>query len=43
MLQKLRNVDLQINIYKREFHVQEILFLSLLMSTEELRMDFNKI
>jgi hypothetical protein len=43
MLQKLRDAGLQVNIYKCEFHVQETLFLGLLMSTEGLRMNLNKV
>ena len=43
ILQKLREIDLQMNILKCEFHVQEIKFLSLLMSIDELRMNPIKI
>ena len=39
VLQKLREADLQVNIKKSEFYVQEITFLSLLVSTEELKMN----
>ena len=43
ILQKLREIDLQINILKCEFHVQKTKFLSLLMSIDELRMNSIKI
>ena len=43
ILQKLREIDLQMNILKCEFHVQKIKFLNLLMSIDELRMDSTKI
>ena len=43
VLQKLREADLQVNIKKSEFYVQEITFLSLLVSTEGLKMDLWKI
>ena len=39
VLQKLREADLQVNIKKSEFYVQEITFLSLLVSTEGLKMN----
>ena len=40
VLQKLCEADLQVNIKKSEFYVQEITFLSLLISTEELKINF---
>ena len=43
ILQKLREVNLQMNILKCEFHVQKTKFLSLLMSIDELRMNLIKI
>ena len=43
VLQKLREIDLQINIFKCEFHVQKTKFLSLLMFIDELRMNSIKI
>ena len=43
VLQKLREIDLQMNILKCEFHVQKTKFLSLLMSIDGLRMNPTKI
>jgi hypothetical protein len=43
VLQKLRDAGLQVNIHKCEFHVQETVFLGLLVSTEGLRMDPGKV
>ena len=43
ILQKLREIDLQINILKCEFHVQKTKFLNLLMFIDELRMNSIKI
>ena len=43
IFQKLREVDLQINILKCEFHIQKTKFLSLLMFIDELRMNSIKI
>ena len=43
ILQRLREVDLQINILKCEFHVQEIKFLRLLISIEGLRINSSKV
>jgi len=43
ILNRLREVDLQININKCEFHVQEIIFLELLIFIEELKMNSRKI
>ena len=43
ILQKLREVDLQMNILKCEFHVQKIKFLNLLILINELRMNSAKI
>ncbi len=42
ILHRLREVDLQIDINKCEFHVQKIIFLELLMSIEELKMNSRK-
>ena len=39
VLQKLHEADLQVNIKKSEFYMQEITFLSLLVSTEGLKMN----
>ena len=43
VLQKLREIDLQMNILKCEFHVQKTKFLSLLMFIDELRINPTKI
>ena len=43
ILQKLREIGLQVNIFKCEFHVQKIKFLGLLMFIDELRMNSAKI
>ena len=43
VLQKLREAGLQVDIVKCEFHVQETLFLGLLVSTEGLKMHPDKI
>ncbi len=43
ILNRLREIDLQININKCKFHVQKIIFLELLMSIEELKMNSQKI
>ncbi len=43
VLNRLREVDLQININKCEFHVQKTIFLELLMSIEELKMNSQKV
>ena len=43
VLQKLCETDLQVNIKKSEFYVQETTFLSLLVSTEGLKMNLWKI
>ena len=43
VLQKLCETGLQVNIKKSEFYVQEIIFLSLLVSTEGLKMNLWKI
>ena len=43
VLQKLHEADLQVNIKKSEFYMQETIFLSLLVSTEELKMNLWKI
>ena len=43
ILNRLREIDLQININKCEFHMQKIIFLELLMLIEELKMNFWKI
>ncbi len=42
ILNRLREADLQININKCEFHVQKIIFLELLMSIKELKMNLQK-
>jgi hypothetical protein len=43
VLQKLRDAGLQVDIHKCEFHVQETVFLGLLVSTEGLKMDPSKV
>ena len=43
IFQKLREIDLQMNILKCEFHVQKTKFLNLLMFIDELRMNSIKI
>ncbi len=43
ILNKLREADLQMNINKCKFHVQEIIFLKLLIFIEELKMNSRKI
>ncbi len=42
ILHRLREIDLQIDINKCKFHVQKIIFLELLMSIEELKMNSRK-
>ncbi len=42
ILHRLREINLQININKCKFHVQKIIFLKLLMSIEELKMNSRK-
>ncbi len=42
ILNKLREADLQIDINKYEFHVQKTIFLELLISIEELKMNSRK-
>ncbi len=42
ILHRLREIDLQIDINKCEFHVQKTIFLELLMSIEELKMNSRK-
>jgi len=42
ILNRLREADLQININKCKFHVQKIIFLELLMSIDELKMNSRK-
>ncbi len=43
ILNRLREADLQININKCEFHVQKTIFLKLLISIEELKMNSRKV
>jgi len=43
ILNRLREADLQIDINKCEFHVQETIFLELLISIEELKMNPRKV
>ncbi len=43
VLHRLREIDLQMNINKCKFHVQEISFLELLLFIEKLKMNFRKI
>ncbi len=43
VLHRLREVDLQMNINKCEFHVQKIFFLKLLLFIEELKMNLRKV
>jgi len=43
ILSRLREADLQIDINKCEFHVQETIFLELLISIEELKMNPRKV
>ncbi len=43
VLEKLREVDLQINIDKCEFKIQKISFLELLIFINDLRMNFRKV
>ncbi len=43
ILNRLREADLQMNINKCKFHVQEIIFLKLLIFIEELKMNSRKI
>ncbi len=43
VLHRLRETDLQMNINKCEFHVQEIFFLRLLLFIEELKMNLRKV
>ena len=43
MLQKLKNVDIQIDINKCEFHVIETKFLEVIVDRDEIRMNFEKI
>ncbi len=43
VLHKLREIDLQMNINKCKFHVQEISFLELLLFIKRLKMNFQKI
>ncbi len=43
ILQQLREINLQININKCKFHVQEIIFLELLIFIERLKMNSQKI
>ena len=42
MLNKLREVDLQMNIKKCEFDVEEIVFLNVIISESDLRMNSKK-
>ncbi len=42
ILNKLQEADLQININKCKFHVQKTIFLKLLISIEELKMNLRK-
>ena len=43
MLQKLRNVDIQVDIDKCEFHVIETKFLEIIVDRDEIRMNLEKI
>ena len=43
VLEKLRRAGLQVNINKCQFHVQETPFLEVLLSTEGIRMDSDKV
>ena len=43
VLQKFREVDLQINIIKCVFHVQKVFYLRLIIIIEEIKMNFVKI
>ena len=43
VLHRLREIDLQMNINKCKFHVQEISFLELLLFIEELKMNLRKV
>jgi len=43
ILNRLREADLQVNINKCEFHVQKIIFLELLMSIKEFKMNSRKV
>ncbi len=43
VLHKLREIDLQMNINKCKFHVQEISFLELLLFIERLKINLQKI
>ena len=42
MLNKLREIDLQINIKKCEFNVKKIVFLNVIISKSDLRMNSEK-
>ena len=43
ILERLREADLQINIRKCEFDVKETIFLEVIVSDQDLRMNFKKI
>src|SRR4030095_13147003 len=43
ILQIMRNISLQLNVNKCKFHKTEVLYLSLLISTEEIHMNSVKI
>ena len=42
MLNKLREIDLQMNIKKCEFNVEKIVFLNVIVSKFDLRMNLKK-
>ena len=43
ILQKLREVGLQADITKSEFHITQVLYLRLIITTEGVRMDPSKV
>lgn len=39
----MRHIDLQLNIIKSKFHIQEVTFLGLFVGKDSIQMDFKRI
>ena len=43
IFERFREIDLQINIIKNEFFIKKIIFFDVIISTNDIRMNFKKI
>ena len=43
VLKRLRDVNLQYNIKKCKFHITKVMYLSLIISHNKIKMDFKKV